>query len=156
MWSWARTFVKSRTSAGLRRALRGVSMEVRIQRLHRAGLKRAREFAQVRPLRLNLGSGFRPRRGWVNVDLSDGADLSLDLRERLPFGDGTVDAIYTEHFFEHLNYPNLGDSTIVAIASQEVTLRGPAGTKVLKLHPNLDKIIVGTQAPGTTGARGGP
>jgi len=103
--------VKSRTSAGLRRALRDVSTEVRIQRLHRAGLKRARALAQVRPLRLNLASGFRPRRGWVNVDLSDRADLSLDLREKLPFGDGTVDAIYTEHFLEHLNYPNLGDST---------------------------------------------
>jgi predicted SAM-dependent methyltransferase len=113
--SWARRFVKARTSAGLRRALRDVWTEARARRLHRRGVRRAPQFARARPLRLNLGSGFRPRTGWVNVDLSDRADLSLDLRERLPFDDGTVDAVYTEHFFEHLSFPNLDDSTAWAV-----------------------------------------
>ena len=76
-----------------------------------AGLKRARQLAKLRPLRLNLGSGFRPRSGWINVDLGDGSDLALDLRERLPFDDNSVEAIYTEHFFEHLDYPNLDDAS---------------------------------------------
>jgi predicted SAM-dependent methyltransferase len=109
--TWMRDAIKSRMSAGLRRALRDVQMELWLQRRHAAGVRRARQFAGRAPLRLNLGSGFRPRAGWVNVDLSDGADLALDLRETFPFEDRSVDAIYSEHFFEHLSYPNLEDQT---------------------------------------------
>ena len=108
---WLRDFVKARTSASLRRTLRDARFELYLQRRHRAGVKRARELARVKPLRLNLGSGFRPRPGWINVDLSEGSDLALDLREKLPFDTATVDAIYTEHFFEHLSYPNVDDPT---------------------------------------------
>jgi predicted SAM-dependent methyltransferase len=57
-------------------------------------------------LRLNLGCGPNREPGWVNIDAFDkGADLHLDLREDLPFADGSVDVIYSEHFFEHLDYP---------------------------------------------------
>jgi predicted SAM-dependent methyltransferase len=106
-----RAFVKGRTSRHLRAALGQARLEWYMQRRHRLGVRRAAAFAGRRPLRLNLGSGFRPRPGWVNVDLSDAADLPLDLRERLPFDDDTVECIYTEHFFEHLSYPNLADAT---------------------------------------------
>jgi predicted SAM-dependent methyltransferase len=106
-----REVLKARLSGGVRSALRDVQREMRIQRLHRVGLTRAKRFAGVRPLRLNLGSGLRPRAGWVNVDLRADADLPLDLREGLPFADGSVDEIYTEHFLEHLDYPNVGDTT---------------------------------------------
>jgi predicted SAM-dependent methyltransferase len=86
-------------------------MELHVQRRHRAGLKLARQMAARTPLRLNLGSGFQPKEGWVNVDLSEHANLTLDLREPLPFSDGSVESIYTEHFFEHLHYAQLGEST---------------------------------------------
>jgi predicted SAM-dependent methyltransferase len=108
---WLREFVKARTSPHLRKALGDVRMEFVVQRRHRAGVKRARQLARIRPLRLNLGSGFRPKTGWINVDLGDGSDVALDLREKLPFDDDTVECIYSEHFFEHLSFPNLGDST---------------------------------------------
>jgi predicted SAM-dependent methyltransferase len=56
---------------------------------------------------LHLGCGRNNRPGWVNIDLcSDGPDLQLDLRETLPFDDGSVVLIYNEHFFEHIPYPN--------------------------------------------------
>lgn len=106
-----RNVVKARLSSGLKRSLQDLRMEFYLYRVHRASLKKARQLASLRPLRLNLGSGFRPRTGWINVDLGDGSDLALDLRERLPFDDNSVEAIYTEHFFEHLDYPNLDDST---------------------------------------------
>ena len=50
--------------------------------------------------------------GWIRtVDLfGPGADLPLDLREPLPFSSNTITEIYTEHFFEHLDYPNVLDS----------------------------------------------
>lgn len=107
----ARALVKRQMSTGLRRALSELRMELYIQRKHRAGLKRARQLADVTPLRLNLGSGFQPKDGWINIDLSDHATLTLDLRQPLPFRDNSVDTIYTEHFFEHLSYAQLDDST---------------------------------------------
>ncbi|MGH7629364.1 MAG: class I SAM-dependent methyltransferase [Gemmatimonadales bacterium] len=41
----------------------------------------------------------------MNIDLGPKAVLRLDLREELPFPDGSVAIIYSEHFFEHLEYP---------------------------------------------------
>ena len=68
-----------------------------------------RELARNRPqgpLRLHLGCGPTLKQGWVNVDLEDpGADYRLDIRRDWPFEDGSVDTIYSEHFFEHLEYP---------------------------------------------------
>jgi predicted SAM-dependent methyltransferase len=106
-----RTLFRSRLSSGLRRALRELREELDRQRRHRAGVKAARRLAGRRPLRLNLGSGFQAREGWINVDSTDRATLQLDLREPLPFPDDSVEAIYTEHFFEHLHYTQLADST---------------------------------------------
>ena len=33
--------------------------------------------------------------------------MSLDMREPLPFSDDSVSIIYSEHFFGHLDYPNV-------------------------------------------------
>jgi predicted SAM-dependent methyltransferase len=43
--------------------------------------------------------------GWINIDIDERADLQLDLRANLPFPDNSVSFIYSEHFFEHLEYP---------------------------------------------------
>ena len=59
--------------------------------------------------RVHLGPGrdkYIP--GWINVDaniFSGRADVWADLRNLLPFHDGTVDAFYSHHVIEHL--PNL-------------------------------------------------
>jgi predicted SAM-dependent methyltransferase len=101
-----------RSLRGLRhvaRALRNLRSELYVQRLHRAAVRKARDRRGVDPVRLNLGSGFHPKPGWINVDLIDGADLQLDLRERLPFADGSASQIYSEHFFEHLSLANTDD-----------------------------------------------
>jgi len=109
-----RSFAKRRVSNGLRQSLLEVGREWRVQRLHRQSVKQAATLARAgAPLRLNLGSGFRPRQGpgWLNIDLGDDADLRLDLREPLPFPDNSVAEIYSEHFVEHLNYPNQDEPT---------------------------------------------
>jgi predicted SAM-dependent methyltransferase len=78
---------------------------------HRAGVRHAKLYLDRSPLKLNLGSGNHPKAGWVNVDLFAAvADLRLDLRETLPFPDHSVSCIHCEHFFEHLEYPNLWDA----------------------------------------------
>jgi predicted SAM-dependent methyltransferase len=107
-----RQILKQRLSSGLVEALKNVHAEWRIFRLHQAASATAARLSSVRPLRLNLGSGHRPKQGWVNVDLfAPHADLRLDLRRPLPFPDGIVNYIYTEHFFEHLRYPHWAEST---------------------------------------------
>jgi predicted SAM-dependent methyltransferase len=100
-----RSVIKAKTTAGFRRAIRDLAEEFRIQRLHRAALKRVNRYSGSN-LKLNIGCGPNVKRGWINIDLSDNADLQLDLRERLPFADESVSIVYSEHFFEHLEYPD--------------------------------------------------
>jgi predicted SAM-dependent methyltransferase len=65
--------------------------------------RRAQTLASRRPLRLNLGSGFAPVEGWTNIDLIGASvDLPWDLGRGIPFPDALVDAVFSEHLFEHL------------------------------------------------------
>jgi predicted SAM-dependent methyltransferase len=43
--------------------------------------------------------------GFLNVDLMPAADLRLDLRQPIPLEDGCASLIFSEHFLEHLRYP---------------------------------------------------
>ena len=101
-----RTMLRRWTTKGLRRALREVVHEASALRKHRAGLSAARRSEGTTDLRLNLGCGSEVKPGWVNVDLTAGGTLALDLREALPFSDGSCAIIYSEHFLEHLSYPD--------------------------------------------------
>ena len=54
-------------------------------------------------MKLHLGSGTVKLKDWQNVDLeTPEADMHLDLREKLPFGDNLITHIYNEHFIEHI------------------------------------------------------
>src|SRR5262245_43505689 len=102
-----RDLIKARTTAGLRRAGWAFLSELAIQRRHRSSLKRSKHFSNRSHLRLNVGCGSGIKLGWINVDLwANEADLHLDLRESFPFRDESVSFIYSEHFFEHLEYPD--------------------------------------------------
>ncbi len=65
----------------------------------------AKFIAAGNPFRLNVGCGTNAKPGWLNIDLGRDADLEVDVREGLPFDDHSCDLIYTEHFLEHLIYP---------------------------------------------------
>lgn len=119
-----RRLIKARTTRGVRAAARRLADELRCQRMHRASLKTARRYDGQTGLKLNLGCGPNPKQGWVNIDLTDRADLRLDLREPLPFGDGSVSFIYTEHFFEHLEFPNEAE----ALLREAARVLAPGGT----------------------------
>jgi predicted SAM-dependent methyltransferase len=59
------------------------------------------------PIKLNIGCGTDYKKGWINIDNNsddniEKLDLNWDLRNPLPFEDGSVDYIFNEHFFEHL------------------------------------------------------
>jgi predicted SAM-dependent methyltransferase len=81
-------------------ALRALSWALRrnpIQR-HR---RRVREATY-----LNAGCGKKARSGYINLDHTwqPGVDLVWDLKWRLPFRDGSLKGIYTEHCLEHLPF----------------------------------------------------
>lgn len=65
-----------------------------------------RRFRDARNLLVNVGAGGRGHAGWINVDVhpAPGVTLIYDCRKYLPFPDGSVRGIFTEHFLEHLDY----------------------------------------------------
>jgi predicted SAM-dependent methyltransferase len=76
------------------------------------------------PLKLNLGCGDAIKEGWINVDLfAPSANLSLDLREPLPFEAGTASFIYSEHFLEHLEFP----TEVIGLLRESYRVLAPGG-----------------------------
>jgi predicted SAM-dependent methyltransferase len=108
-----RSFLKKRLPAPVLCAIRQLLIEIHVARLHRTGVRVAlRLAAAAQAPKLNLGSGHVPKPGWINIDLfAPNPDLRLDLRRDLPFRDNSIGYIYAEHFFEHLEYPNVTEST---------------------------------------------
>lgn len=92
--------VEHLTNRSFRVALYAALQELNIMQKHRRGVRKA---ASVKlPCALHIGCGTNIKPGWVNVDLGRDADITLDLREPLPFPDNSVTMVYSEHFFEHL------------------------------------------------------
>lgn len=63
-------------------------------------------FRGQKDLLVNLGAGDAGLPGWINVDRAAASNVNCicDARKRLPFEQGSVKGIFTEHFFEHLDY----------------------------------------------------
>jgi len=100
-----RQFIRKQTTYGLRSSIRHVLSEIKILRTHRQGIRQARNLLGCQHLRLNIGCGRKVKTGWINIDLSPHADVTLDLREPLPLPDNSCSFSYSEHFLEHLDYP---------------------------------------------------
>ena len=90
---------------GLRKAAEQFGAELVMRKRHLRGLRNARRYRGMHGLAMQLGSADKTKKGWVNVDLSPEAELTLDLREPLPFTDNTFRIIYSEHVLEHFDYP---------------------------------------------------
>jgi predicted SAM-dependent methyltransferase len=58
------------------------------------------------PHKLNIGCGRNIKDGWINIDMYPPADITIDVRNRLPFPNSSCELIYSEHFLEHLSCPN--------------------------------------------------
>ena len=53
-------------------------------------------------MKLWLGQQTK-KKGWTTLDIAGEPDLLRNIHLGLPFPDNTIDEIYAEHFFEHLN-----------------------------------------------------
>ena len=84
------------------------------------------------PLRLHVGAGRHRLDGWLNLDVQalPGVDVVADVRRGLEFDH--VDAIYAEHFLEHLAI----DEALAFLSECRRALR-PGGWLRLST-PNLD------------------
>lgn len=53
---------------------------------------------------LNVGCGNNHPKGFVNIDFNwqPGVDLCFDIARPLPFADGSIGGVYSEHCLEHL------------------------------------------------------
>jgi len=91
---------------GERIALRALVTELQISHHHRIGMRRIRRESLSRPTKLNLGCGPLRKNGYLNIDLFPGGDLTLDLRRGLSFESNCCETIFSEHFFEHIEYPD--------------------------------------------------
>ena len=67
---------------------------------------RFRAYQKEKDLLLNIGAGESGKEGWINLDAFAGTkiDCLADARKRLPFPSGSIKGIFSEHFFEHIDY----------------------------------------------------
>lgn len=76
-----------------------------------SGVKKSENFFKKleKPYRLQLGCGPRVMPGWVNTDICQNSNLTvdgiLDLRRPFPLKNDSCLEIYSHHVFEHLSYP---------------------------------------------------
>jgi SAM-dependent methyltransferase len=59
---------------------------------------------QTSGVKLDIGCGKNKRPGFVGVDQyqMDGVDVVMDVREKWPYDDNSVDEVHSSHFIEHL------------------------------------------------------
>ena len=58
---------------------------------------------ETKEIRLNIGAGQTYILGYINIDVSSKADITLDLGiDKLPFEDDSVDFIFSYHTLEHV------------------------------------------------------
>ncbi len=88
-------------------------------------------------VRLHIGCGKFPRPGWINSDnkVRRGVELVADLRDGLPFAEGSVDIAAAIHVLPHIPIPRL-----VPIVAEMRRVLKPGGVLRLAL-PDLDKAI---------------
>jgi predicted SAM-dependent methyltransferase len=73
-----------------------------------------RDLAGRSGLLVHLGCGNALLAGWLNLDcyppprIANMEILTLDLRRGLPLTTGSVEALFSEHFLEHLPYETVG------------------------------------------------
>ncbi|HSF39825.1 MAG TPA: methyltransferase domain-containing protein [Thermoanaerobaculia bacterium] len=96
--------------------------------------RRPMEPIQNPPLRLHVGCGRARMEGWVNIDVQalPGVDVVADVTKGLDFPEGQAEAVFAEHFLEHLP---IADALAFLRESHRVLA---PGSWVRLSTPNLD------------------
>ena len=89
----------------MKQAIRSLAREL-AGRLNRPlATRRLRQYLRDHqpPYRVQVGSGLVQRPGWLNTDIGPRARYWLDMGARLPFPDGSVQYLFSEHVIEHVD-----------------------------------------------------
>jgi predicted SAM-dependent methyltransferase len=121
--------------------------------------RRTKHFLENLPqsdLRVNLGCGYRPVKGWINVDRARGPEVEVvwDLTTGLPFPDSSCTAIFSEHVIEHVTkedaaklicecYRVLQDGGVLRLSTPdaELFLRSYTGDQKFLAQPEFSQAI---------------
>ena len=105
---------------------------------------------------VNLGCGYRPMKGWINVDRARSPEVQVvwNLAEALPFPDSTCSAIFSEHVIEHISEEHAarllsecyrvlkpGGALRISTPDAERFLRSYAGDGKFLRHPGFAQQI---------------
>ncbi|MGB0909659.1 MAG: class I SAM-dependent methyltransferase, partial [Nitrospirales bacterium] len=102
-WSLKRKLIYKVVPAHVFHPLRN---ELHLAWVRLKSLNARKQFEHAEDLLVNLGAGPKGKPGWINVDTHpyEGINCVYDCRKSLPFPDNSVRGIFSEHFFEHLDY----------------------------------------------------
>lgn len=100
--------------------------------------------------RLHLGCGTNLIKGWINIDNNfdnnidlKKLDLNWDLTQPMPYEDNSIDAVFHEHFIEHLDkqdgYNFLKDCYRVLKPNAAMKVGWPDLKKMIDSYNNKDK-----------------
>lgn len=124
---------------GLARVLRLLEKEKELYKNHIQGLKDWEEKRdKVDTTKIQIGGGSHTLDGFLNIDIVAPADLVCDIREGLPLNDECSEFIFSEHTFEHLDYP-VSEKKVV---NECYRVLKPGG-KIVVGVPDANKAIMG-------------
>lgn len=86
--------------------------------------------------KLQVGGGSHYLHNFINLDLFQPADIIWDCRYGLPFPNGRFDYIFSEHFLEHIDFP---DSALFILKEFYRTLK--KGSSLFISIPDGGKVI---------------
>lgn len=89
--------------------------------------------------KLHVGCGKNHFPGWVNADIDPRADMIVFLERKLPFHDGSLSLIYSEHVLEHVAF----DKGVFFLTEARRVLK-PGGIIRIAM-PDLDDLVAGYQ-----------
>ncbi len=103
--------------------------------------------AQLFSDKLQIGGGKHYLKGFVNLDLFPPADIIWDCRYGLPFSNGIFSFIFSEHFFEHLDFPLSAKKVLSGLyqvlkPGGELFLGVPDAGKVIRAYCSGNKLLL--------------
>jgi len=95
----------SYTLSGMLNALKEeIEIELKMNNDCENNYKKAIEMSQTIK-NVQLGCGNHLLKDYINIDINEKADIYWDIRKSLPFKDNSINRIFSEHVFEHIDYP---------------------------------------------------
>lgn len=135
--------------------LRGRAFLAKLSRRQRQLVQR---IMRERPtdLRVNIGCGPLPTKGWLNIDgVASDADLIQMLGRPLDLPDGCAAMVFSEHVLEHVDYP--GDARALLREVHRILRPGgsfrlivPDAERAMMAYARGDREMLAVLAPGTS------